>query len=78
MANWFSGNGFAWVVNVEWCSISVRAVTEVSAIAALPAATRPDAISTAAPTIGTRKVRRHGKIIVTGSGSIGYVWRKRA
>jgi hypothetical protein len=78
MANWFSGNGFAWVVNVERCSISARAVIEVSAIAVTFAATRPDSISTAVPTIGIRTVKKHGKITVTGSGSIGNAGRKRA
>jgi hypothetical protein len=78
MANWFSGNGFAWAVNVERCSISARAVIEASAVAVTFAATRPGSFSTAALTIGTRKVRKHGKITVTGSGSIGYAGRKRA
>ena len=78
MASWFSGNGFALAANAGLCFIFVRAVTEGSAIAASHAVTRPGAISIVAPTIGTRKVRKHGKITVTGSESIGYARRKRA
>jgi hypothetical protein len=78
MANWFSGNGFAWSVNAERCSISVRAVTAGSAIAASPAVIKPDSINAAAPTAVTRTARKDGGIIATVSGSIGNAGRKRA
>ena len=78
MAKWFSGNGFAWAENATRCSISVRAATAGSAIAARLAAGKLDASNAALPTGATNGVWRAGSIIATGNGRTGNVTRRLA
>jgi len=78
LAKWFYGSGFAWAVNAERFSSSVRIVTADSAIAALPAAIKPDSINGAVPIADTNGVQKDDSIIVTGSGSTASARRKRA
>jgi hypothetical protein len=78
MAKWFSGNGFAWVVNATPSSFSVPTVIAGSAIVASPAAIRRVVSSGVAPIAGTNRAWKDGSIIVTGSGNTVSVGRKRA
>jgi hypothetical protein len=78
LAKWFSGHGFAWVVNATLCFFSAPAAIEDSAIAASPAASKPESASSAAPTGDINRVRKDGSIIATASGSTAGARRKRS
>jgi hypothetical protein len=78
MAKWFYGSGFAWAENVARFSFSVRTVIAASAIAALPAMTKPGSVSGAVPIAVTSRVWKEGSIIVTASANIAGAKPKRA
>jgi len=75
---WFCGSGFAMPANAGPCSSCALIVTAASAIAALPAGSKPASASIARPIAATNKVSKDGSIIATASGSIASAAAGRA
>ena len=78
MAKWFCGHGFAWAVNAARSFFCAPTVIAASAIAASPAASKPESGSGVAPTGDINRVQKADSIIATGSGNTGSAGRKRA
>jgi hypothetical protein len=69
LAKWFCDHGFVWAVSARLCFFSAPAVIEDSAIAASPAAGKPESVSGVVPTGDINRVPKDGSIIATGSGN---------
>ena len=73
MARWFFVNEFVRQSNVTRCSGSAGTVTADSVTAAIPAASKPGAVSAVVLTIAISEAPKDGSIIVTDNADTAVV-----